>query len=88
MTRKKKRNICIVSILAAVIITFVLFGSNITNAVISITMGRNLPQLSGKPEVGKWYTVPSALMEANGRDISEKEARTKSFCIFMAAASV
>ena len=57
MTRKKKRNICIVSMLAAVIITFVLLGSNITNAVISITMGRNLPQLSGKPEVGKWYTV-------------------------------
>ena len=57
MTRKKRRIICAVSILAAAIMTFVLFGNNITNAVIRNTMGRDLPLLSGEPEVGKWYTL-------------------------------
>ena len=57
MIKKKKRIICIVSIIVVVLITFALCGQSMINMVINKTIGRDLPQLSGQPEVGKWYTV-------------------------------
>ncbi len=57
MIKKKKRIICIVSIIVVVLITFALCGQSMINMVINKTIGRDLPQLSGQPEVGKWYAV-------------------------------
>lgn len=53
MTKKKKLIIILASILAVVLITVAFFGNTIMNAVIGNTLGRDLPQLTGEPEVGK-----------------------------------
>mgnify|MGYP004586340793 FL=1 len=57
MSQKKKKIICVVSILAVILVAVALFADNIINAVINKTMGKDLPQLEGEPEVGKWYAI-------------------------------
>lgn len=57
MSQKKKTIICVVSILAVILVATALFADNIMNAVINKTMGKDLPQLEGEPEVGKWYAI-------------------------------
>ena len=57
MRHKKKKIIWIVSILAAIFVAAALFADNILNAVINKTMGKELPQLVGEPEVGEWYAI-------------------------------
>ena len=57
MSQKKKKIICVVSILAVLLVAVALFADNIMNAVINKTMGKDLPQLEGKPEVGEWYAI-------------------------------
>lgn len=57
MSQKKKKIICVVSILAVVLVAVALFADNIMNAVINKTMGKDLPQLEGEPEVGEWYAI-------------------------------
>ena len=58
MSQKKKMKIIwIVSILAIIFVAVALFADNILNAVINKTMGKELPQLVGEPEVGEWYAI-------------------------------
>ena len=57
MSHKKKKIIWIVSILAIIFVAVALFADNIMNVVINKTMGKELPQLEGEPEVGKWYAI-------------------------------
>lgn len=57
MSKKKKTIICVVSILAVILVAATLFADNIMNAIINKTMGKDLPQLEGEPEVGKWYAI-------------------------------
>lgn len=57
MSQKAKRTICVIGVLAVIFVAAALFSDNILNAVINQTMGRDLPQLEGEPEVGKWYAI-------------------------------
>lgn len=58
MSQKKKMIIIwIVSILAIIFVAVALFADNIMNVVINKTMGKELPQLAGEPEVGEWYAI-------------------------------
>lgn len=57
MSQKAKRTLCVIGVLAVIFVAAALFSDNILNAVINKTMGRDLPQLEGKPEVGKWYAI-------------------------------
>lgn len=53
----KKKLICIFSVTVVVILTVTLSFNSILNFVVNKTMGKNLPQLTDDPEVGKWYVV-------------------------------
>lgn len=53
----QKKMICIFSVTVVVILIVVLFFNSILNFVVNKTMGKDLPQLTGKPEIGKWYAV-------------------------------
>ena len=59
--RKKKKVVITLSIigtvLLAIIFTVSLFSNDILNFFVNTTMGKDLPQLNGEPEVGKWYAV-------------------------------
>ena len=57
MSKKTKKTICIISILAVILVAVALFSDNIMNAVINKPMGKDLPQLEGEPEVGEWYAI-------------------------------
>ena len=54
---KKKKLIFILSITVAVILVVALSFSGILNFFVNKTMGKDLPLLTGEPEVGKWYAV-------------------------------
>lgn len=58
---KRKKIIRIVPIIAAVLIVCVavvaLNLENIMNFFVEQTMGKDMPQLTGEPETGKWYAV-------------------------------
>lgn len=56
-TVKKKKLICIFSITAAVILVIALSFNSILNFFVNRIMGKDLPQLTGEPEIGKWYAV-------------------------------
>ena len=53
----KKKLICIFSVTVVVILIVTLSFNSILNFVVNKTMGKNLPQLTDDPEVGKWYVV-------------------------------
>lgn len=53
----KKKLICIFSVTVMVILIVTLSFNSILNFVVNKTMGKNLPQLTDNPEVGKWYVV-------------------------------
>lgn len=57
MSPKAKRALCIISIMAVILVAVALFSDNILNFVMNQTMGKDLPQLEGDPEVGKWYAI-------------------------------
>ncbi len=54
---KKKKLICIFSVTAVLILIVALSFNSILNFVVNKTMGKDLPELTGKPEIGKWYAV-------------------------------
>ena len=57
LKRKKRNGIIILSITAALTILVALSFSSILNFFVSKTMGKDLPKLTGEPEIGKWYSV-------------------------------
>ena len=57
MSKKAKRSLCIISTLVVILVVVALFADKIMNIVINKTMGKDLPQLEGEPEVGKWYVI-------------------------------
>lgn len=54
---KKKKLISILAITVAVILVVALSFNGILNFFVNKTMGKDLPLLTGEPEVGKWYAV-------------------------------
>lgn len=54
---KKKKLICIFSVTVVVILIVALSFNSILNFIVNKTMGKDLPQLTGEPEIGKWYAV-------------------------------
>lgn len=57
MSKKAKRTICVISIIAVILVAIALCLDNIMNFFINQTMGKDLPQLEGTPEVGEWYAI-------------------------------
>lgn len=57
MSKKAKRTICVISIIAVILVAIALCFNPILNFVINQTMGKDLPQLEGNPEVGEWYAI-------------------------------
>lgn len=57
MRQKTKRAICVISILAVIFVVVALCFDSILNVVMNQTMGKDLPQLEGSPEIGKWYAI-------------------------------
>lgn len=54
---KKKKWIYIFSVTVVVILIVALSFNSILNFIVNKTMGKDLPQLTGEPEIGKWYSV-------------------------------
>lgn len=54
---KKKKLICIFSVTVVVILIVALSFNSILNFIVNKAMGKDLPQLTGEPEIGKWYAV-------------------------------
>ena len=54
---RKKKLICIFSVTAVLILIVALSFNSILNFVVNKTMGKDLPELTGEPEIGKWYAV-------------------------------
>lgn len=57
MNKKTKRTICVISIIAVILVAIALCFNPIMNFVINQMMGKDLPQLEGNPELGKWYAI-------------------------------
>ena len=54
---RKKKLICIFSVTAVLILIVALSFNSILNFVVNKTMGKDLPELTCEPEIGKWYAV-------------------------------
>lgn len=54
---RKKNLICIFSVTAVLILIVALSFNSILNFVVNKTMGKDLPELTCEPEIGKWYAV-------------------------------
>ena len=89
---RKKKLICIFSVTAVLILIVALSFNSILNFVVNKTMGKDLPELTCEPEIGKWYAVDiNDAVSSDGskwRDIFAKEVKTKLSYTFMAAVSV
>lgn len=57
MRQKSKKGLGMLCVLMVLLAAAVLFSDEIIHTVMNITIGRDLPQLQGNPEVGKWYTL-------------------------------
>lgn len=60
LKQKAKKILGTVSVAAVALAALALGFGPMMNKVIEITMGRDLPQLEGTPEIGKWYAVDIA----------------------------
>lgn len=57
MSQKAKKAPCVILILAVIFVAAALCFDSILNVVMNQTMGKDLPQLEGSPEVGEWYAI-------------------------------
>lgn len=57
MSQRAKKILCIISVLVVILVAVIVCFDPIANRIINQTMGKDLPQLEGDPEVGKWYAM-------------------------------
>lgn len=57
MSQRARRFLCVISIFVVILAAAAVCFEPIMNQIMNRTMGKDLPQLEGEPEVGTWYAI-------------------------------